>query len=230
MRVVRKYTLTELLVVMAIMGILLGIAMPAFEKLTKGNNVTAATNSISTALGQARSSAILQRQYVALLLPTLTTAIAAQYRYKSYRICYVKPSTAVTGAYEFVRWADDSMWHFLPVGVILAEADGTKGVTSPAAVHTTKFSSFCNPSDSNSAYVTEVDCSDIGIATKQKISGVVFSPYGGMASPTADAFMIITEGNNDNGTAVYTNKDSSGNPTNYMEIGVARFTGRNSIQ
>lgn len=215
MRVVRKYTLTELLVVMAIMGILLGIAMPAFEKLTKGNKVTAATNSISTALGQARSLAILQRKYVALLLPSADNNLKQAYRYKSYRLCYVTQPT--TGNFQFERWTDDGIWHFLPTGVILAEADADPAWNS---------GDFSELKDITNFIDTDIKAV---AAANYSIRGLIFSPYGGLA--TANPIdLAITEGAHDDSavSATFTNKDGT-NPANLVKIEINRFTGRSSF-
>lgn len=50
-------TIVELLVAIAVLGVLLGIAVPGFGEISKANKVTSAANELTTALNFARSEA-----------------------------------------------------------------------------------------------------------------------------------------------------------------------------
>jgi type IV fimbrial biogenesis protein FimT len=56
------FTLTELMVTLAILAILLTIAVPSFEQTIASSRLTTATNDLYTSLVQARSDAIRQGQ------------------------------------------------------------------------------------------------------------------------------------------------------------------------
>lgn len=216
MRVVWKYTLTELLVVMAIMGILLSIAMPAFNRLTQGNKVTAASNNLGGAMGQARSQAILNRKYVAVIMPV--TGVPARYLFKSYRLCYVTPPSDISSTtFTFDRWLEDSIWHFFPAGTIIADADTISGYSAtpawPKSLNTI-----------NSVRFTD----DAGTTSTVNLYGIVFTPYGACRPMGGNFCIMVTEGSNDTSgstTPVFTNQ-SGGAPQNFIEIIINRFTGR----
>src|SRR5213592_2939679 len=52
------FTLTEILVVIALIVLLLVLAVPAFNLITGGKSIEGATNQLSAALGRARAQAI----------------------------------------------------------------------------------------------------------------------------------------------------------------------------
>lgn len=52
------FTLTELMIVMALVGILIAIAAPGFGALTRSNRVTVAANELTNLLNYARSEAL----------------------------------------------------------------------------------------------------------------------------------------------------------------------------
>src|SRR4051794_11913764 len=54
----RAFTMAELLIVIALIVLLLGLAVPAFNLLSGGKSIEGATNQVSAALGRARAEAI----------------------------------------------------------------------------------------------------------------------------------------------------------------------------
>jgi type IV fimbrial biogenesis protein FimT len=66
MRKEAGFTLVELLVAMAVLGILLAVAVPAFGKLVQDHRLTTATNRLVFALHLARSEAVRRNARVTL--------------------------------------------------------------------------------------------------------------------------------------------------------------------
>jgi len=63
-------TLIEILVVLAVMGIIAGISIPLFSVFARGNKLDGAARNISTALRTARSYAIVKRAVYTVDLTT----------------------------------------------------------------------------------------------------------------------------------------------------------------
>lgn len=64
MRCQQGFTLTELMVGLAVMGLTLGIGVPEFSDFVANQTQTSATNDLVTAMTLARSEAIKQNRYV----------------------------------------------------------------------------------------------------------------------------------------------------------------------
>ncbi len=67
------FTLVELLVTLAVVAILLGIAVPNFSNLVKSNAIASQTNHFTTAINLARSEAIKRNARVIICKRTGTT-------------------------------------------------------------------------------------------------------------------------------------------------------------
>ncbi len=65
MRRVKGFTLVELMVTLVILGILLGVGIPSFRAMMRGNAVVAAGNQLLGALLLARSEAVKRESQVA---------------------------------------------------------------------------------------------------------------------------------------------------------------------
>ena len=63
-----KYSLVEMIAVIAIIGILLAVAVPGFLKGMRGDVVTRAGRTLSSALLKARAEASINRKNVYLIL------------------------------------------------------------------------------------------------------------------------------------------------------------------
>ncbi|MCP4996875.1 MAG: prepilin-type N-terminal cleavage/methylation domain-containing protein [Gammaproteobacteria bacterium] len=64
MRRVKGFTLVELMVTLVILGILLGVGIPSFRAMMRGNAVVAASNQLLGALLLARSEAVKRESQV----------------------------------------------------------------------------------------------------------------------------------------------------------------------
>ena len=129
----RAFTIVELLAVMLIMVIIMGIAIPAFDKLTMGSGVSASARVIGSQLRLTRQHAITQREHVALLLPTTNLADVPESAYTAFRPCIVDGGTLA-----FSSWIENTQWEFVPVGTVIAQVDDTGGLgtNNPAQIVT----------------------------------------------------------------------------------------------
>jgi type II secretory pathway pseudopilin PulG len=224
-----NFTLVEVLAVMGLMAILLFMALPAFEKIAKGNGVEIAARTLSGKLGAARGYAINNRQYVAVLMPT--DDLPDTYLYRSYKLCVVsKTSSSVTTGtspnkitvttFMFERWLPSENWGFLPTGAAINHI----GITDSA----TKLSPHSLGSSSNnwaaSTAREEVDgvkLYDIKPSyAVDNVRAIVFKPNGKLAGAGESRYVAVSESTY-SGTILATT-----NQKNWIDITIDQYTGR----
>ena len=87
------YTIMELLVVIGIMAIMIGIALPGVNHLINGSGVERGAKQIAAVLAKARSEAIVTNRRVAVLFPAKMASnnnIKTQYINSSYAVVVLK--------------------------------------------------------------------------------------------------------------------------------------------
>lgn len=175
--ITKGFTLVELLTVMAIIGVLLGIGLPAFEKLTKGQGVESGVRGISGKLSLARSHAITNNKKTALVFP-FGASVPVVLKNSHVRVCEVTYDSTTTPVYTFLRWIDGDNWYKLPEGVAFAD-----------------LVSFVNI---GSVGISDVDST----ATTVTMSGIVFSSMGGGMDDIASDRTVTVFQNNGGATTV----------------------------
>jgi hypothetical protein len=210
-----RYTLVEVLIVIGIIGTLMYISMPAFEKLLTGTGTDLTARTLTSKLGMARSSAITSRKYVALLMPTPASGLPDDYCFRAFRMCYVgSTSTYDSGTqvttFTFQRWVEGDSWEFLQIGTVIIHIDNTSGYSATSLAH---------------EQVDGVKCSDIGASysTINDVKAIIFKPSGKIAcNATAygDRYVTIGEGACAAGSLVRKN------PKNEVNIKIEKYTGR----
>lgn len=203
------FSIIELLVVMTVMTILLGIMIPALDRLAIGSGVDGAAQAIGSQLRLVRQYAISNRERVALLMPSDDHSNETSYgenimperRWTAYRACIVNRSD------EFVDWLPNSEWKYLPAGAAIAEISMSN--------------SFSEPPADNADTIDGIDENDDGSIDYNNVRAIVFAPTGRLAGSTTLKVHIV-EGFPAEDSLVYRNTD------NYRTLEVDTYTGRTS--
>lgn len=221
----RVFTLIELLLVVGLMALLMGIALPAFSKMAKGGGVTIASRNLSAKINAARSYAAAKRVYTAVVFPindnVTTNNIPASLRCSYYRVALVSRSGSTN---TFVNWVDGENWEKMPSGTFF------NGQTSP-----TTLAAAGSATISNADTVLGCDFQDVGNATTAKLTEVdnclVFTPSGGTTKDLPFG-IAIWEGTVTSVSATgtpsitATNWNSGTSTGNFVKINVNPFTGK----
>ncbi len=117
----KYYTMVEILVVVAIIGILLAASLKSFPMLFGKQGLVGSVRTLSSKVSMARSYAVTQNRNVALLIPDLSKdsggvlytsgAPITPYIYNYSRLCYVDSNN------KFEAWIDGEDWSPLANGV-----------------------------------------------------------------------------------------------------------------
>lgn len=209
-RACKNYTLVEILVTLAIVGILLAIGMPAFQKIIVGNTVNTTASQLGGMMNLARSQAIVHRKYMAVVLPDKDAAGIANttYPYQRFRLCSVKytedPATGVK-EYTFDSWYQGGNWK-------------DAGTGSAAYVLNNSPESVLTP-------LKDVDVD----GTDRNLNSIIFRPNGGAVNNYVVRVIqgVYSAGAPDNADGhkiIVTNAD------NTKDIIVKRFTGKISYE
>ncbi len=212
-----RFTLIEMLAVVAIASILIALITPSVQKMMFGNKVDQCTSNLKLALEQAQSKAVASRKYVALVLPTDPTASGItvnmkQYCKSGYRMAYVKKDGET---YKFANWIPGSDWKNPNDGAILANIVDDKTKVTETSVT----GKLANLSDIDLNGASEPDFTALG-SNSEKSSAIIFSPYGGIVNNDRPLYFTVTEGKYDGSSYVL------GNTDNILVLKLNAITGR----
>ena len=228
-RIHRNFTLIELMAVMLLMGVLMVMMLPAFNRMIRGNKVDQVTSNLKLGLEQAQARAVSSRRPVALVLPTKQNdwtsdadrRVVYPFCYGGYRLAYVEADGA---DWKFLRWVPDSEWKNAPEGAMLVRVL----VSSDTDYDTIKEgdgidSALANPQTGSLSNLMTVTGVKIGSAAVD-VGGLVFSPYGGLKSDK-DMRLAVAEAVPSGSSVIYPSRDSTG-PVNWLMLSINKFTGR----
>ena len=201
-----SFSLIELLFVMAISIILIGIAIPAFNSLTKGQKVEIAARSIGSQLKAVRSHAITNRKYTALIIPTPgnPAGLSANYYYNSYRSCIVNSSDV------FQEWVFGEKWEFMPTGTAILEIDNS------ISLNTVK-------NFDSATTITGVDFGGLVTGLISDAKGIIFTPTGKCIGATAAGIFVNV------GDSIAL-EDGVSTTSNQIDIKIDLYSGRISYR
>ena len=199
-----RFTLVEMLAVVAIASILIALITPSVQKMLFGNKIDQCTSNLKLALEQAQSKAVASRKYVALILPTDHSNADAKmktYCKSGYRMAFVKKDGET---YKFANWIPGSEWKNPNNGAMLANitadspgdtastreawAETVKGNMTPAKVK----GKPVKLSDIDLGGVSDPDFEALG-SESSKSCAIIFSPYGGIVNNDQPLYFTVTE-------------------------------------
>ncbi len=191
----RPYTLVEILVVLALLMILFGIGSASISALTGKRGLNGAVSVVSSQVNLARSVAVSNNRYVALLVPDPDSNLTTHNNtnFKSFfcnkmRLCFVKKQTS-SSDYEFDGWIMGYEWVELPKRTcmnIITGSDNAAGTSPPVY---------------QSQSILDIPVFTTG--SNVKSTGIVFAPNGRLAESLNVMLHVYT---------AIPNSDTDGNP------------------
>ncbi|MGN0873223.1 MAG: Tfp pilus assembly protein FimT/FimU [Victivallales bacterium] len=185
MKKIHRYTLVELLVVVAIAAVILGIATPAFTAMMKGGAMTSTTRELAAKIKAARSYAVTNNCYVALVFPTGTSLEdtgKTDFYFRCYRPCIVYKNEE--DKWVFDSWIDGENWKLMNKGIVINKEDKDFCFIIPASGSTAE-----SEEDLPAEYIVEdvplgkiksISTTDETIK-KDVVRAIIFKPNGQLA-------------------------------------------------
>ncbi len=190
----KYFTIVELLAVLAIVGILLAASLASFPMIFGKQGMVSSVRTLSSKVSTARSCAVTQNRYVALLMPDVTTnttsgtSDVAKYLFNYSRLCYVTYDTT-TSTYNFDSWIDGQEWTKLANGVC-AYIEPAAGYSIGSILNIKELPS--SPAYYSSAIIFQTNGSILTAnSVAIRVIPAVFNPGDANYTPTVDAGMII---------------------------------------
>ena len=224
-----KFTLVELLVVICIASLLMGVVLPAFNRMVTGSAVDRLASNLKLRLARAQSEAAASRRDVALVLPNGT--VPAEWndvRLGGSRMCYVTTNSYVG---TFNAWVPDETWAMPENGAYLIYA-GNDPTQIVAAGNAQRFGDNVGKPELSSAVASVTDPAEekplkditgiTGITGTFSASNnaIIFSPLGNIRSKR-DVYLVVAEAFRNGDSLVF----PGGGAYNFRALKINRLTG-----
>lgn len=245
----RRFTLIELLVVMLLMGLIMSLMLPAFNRMIRGNRVDQLASGLKLGLELAQSNAVRARRHVALVLPNDRSAwggsgstaqdealrLVQPFSHGGFRLAYVKASGSGDD-WEFVRWVPGQEWKNAPDGAMLVRVMGKEDDESDFNAFQVgeAVTDVAEDLDSNSEFEPLANLTNLndGDVSDHDVDHclIVFSPYGGLVDDQ-DLRLVIAEALPSGNDILYPTQEAGGTadnprPVNWKMLSINKFTGR----
>ena len=203
------FSLVELIVVVAVIGIVTGFVVPAVSGMGRATALVTGGNMVANLTNQARQTAVAKNTMTALVL------LGNQGTAEDYRTLTVLEY--VPGG---VGWSPLTGWQKLPDGIAVdtERADSTFLDHSPAFPQP-QASGLEAPKNPPVFYQQQQVKDGDGYAAR------IFLPSGGLQNSQDPAQLRLVEGFVQNGRLVRTHRDSSGKSSNYYDLTIIGATG-----
>lgn len=239
-KLLHSFTLIELIIVISLIGLFLGVALPAFNNVSKGRSNSAACTDIAGQLSIARSYSMLYHCYTALVFPRQdelesvlripqnkpeVLANISKYYDASLRIAIVTPYYTESGSflgYRFVMWMPDGQWVIFANKVLIAEDKDFPSSHDKELVDVQV--------DASLLKLCGQDLSDRNDANLMDVKNfIVIKPNGEVVDNNHDPMLIgVTDGYFDirKKTHVYEKRLEKGTKQYYHGLRITPFTGK----
>lgn len=211
------FTIVEMVVVMAIMGVLIALAIPSLEKLVNGSAVNASGRMLSAQLQLARQYAISNRCRIAVVFPgsdspsISTTDAKYPLVFKSMLFCKVGPMNG-SSEYPFIEILPNTKIEQFPTGAMLTWIKNSSGA------YTGVTGALSAATDFNDAMKVK-DLAWPAYGGTATCKAIVFSPRGDLVDQQT-RYLTVVEGEINGTDAIIRNKK------NVMQYEINGFTGR----
>lgn len=218
-----KFTLVELLVVICIASLLMGVVLPAFNRMVTGSAVDRLASNLKLRLARAQSEAAASRRDVALVLPNGTVpADWNDARLGGSRMCYVTTNSYVG---TFNAWVPDETWVMPENGAYLIYA-GNDPAQIAAAGNAQRFGDNVGKPELSSSVASvtnpaeEKPLKDITGTFSASNNAIIFSPLGNIRSKR-DVYLAVAEAFRNGDSLVF----PGGGAYNFRALKINRLTG-----